>query len=110
MSEKALVVMKDGREFVLAAEPYSNFWSNQLMKISGPVSDIAEVWTSADLNRFLRGEKRIPYDSAPDVRWLFTADLPFEKCARMFRKSGGPNTPVTPARPTEPIAEEPVLI
>lgn len=110
MSEKVLVVMRDGREFVLVAEPYSGFWPNQLMKIAGPVSDIAEVWTSANLNRFMRGEKRIPYDAAPDVKWKFTADLPLEKCARMFQKSGGPKTPVMPARlpETEKPPEPPV--
>jgi hypothetical protein len=107
MSEKVLVVMVDGREFVLAAEPYERFWTDGLMKISGPVTDIAEVWTSADLNRFLRGTKQLPMpEHQKDIKWLYTADLPFDKCARLFQKVGSPKTPITPPRSDAPVEEK----
>lgn len=114
MSEKALVKMKDGREYVLTAEPYTTFWNDWLWKIPGPVGtprlglgDVETIWLSSDLTSFLRGTKNLPYKES-EPAWKFTADLPMSKAAQMFQKAGGPLTPITPAREDVKPVEEPV--
>jgi len=106
MSDKALVVMCDGREFVLAAEPHDKFWADRLMHVPGPVNDMAEVYVSADLHRMLRSQDHIPGLAHYAVKFKFIADLPTDRAARLFQTVGTPKTPVTPAPQKQPDPQQ----
>jgi hypothetical protein len=99
--EKAFVVMTDGRQFVLAAEPHDTFWDSKFMKLPGMVNEVAEVYVSHDLERMLRSQGKI--STYTMVRFKALSDLPTATCARVLSANPSCKRPfyAPPAKPVE---------
>ena len=96
MSEKALVVMKDGTEKVLPANNYDTFFM-QVTAIPGPYENVKALYVSAELEKVIR--KQWANGTAGSIVPLKgLGDLPLEKAAHLFaRLESEPCQPLYPS-------------
>ena len=95
MSEKALIKMKDGTEYVRTAQPYDEFWS-KVAALSGGWENYACIYCSTDLERAIRkrwSDLGIGADNQQRVTLKGLGDLPLERAAALHARFDILDTP-----------------
>lgn len=95
MSEKALIKMKDGTEYVRTAQPYDEFWS-KVTALPDGWENYACIYCSTDLERAIRkrwNDLGIALDNGQRVPLKGLGDLPLERAAALHARFDILDTP-----------------